>query len=392
MLPFQSHKKILLSLLCLLSLTVLVGCAPKSNRFGIIFASDNNVEGAYDLYRIPDNTQSKVEQLTFTPTLVEYSFLVSKNGDKVVFRVDGTELIVKPSDLAAEEDHHKYLHIYLLDTATKKLKDMTHIFTVPPTTSPMRVVDWSPDEKRFAVITYEGGLQFVDADGTNRKDIPIPSVGDIYPYGPYIINSKWSPDGKKIGVTRVYYAQEPQYPHNEVVIYDLGNGKLVQLANALENCGFASWSPNGQQIAATCTFDKIELGGPTVIRIFSVENPGQPYEHQLFSHCREPAWSPDGKQIAFTCKKGVAGQWGQWGLFIINSDGSGIHEIKPGNLESSASPVEFAWSPDGTQIIYTAWTDDEHSQIYSVHPDGSNNNALTNQEAFYSIVSVYPLP
>lgn len=390
--PFPSHKKILLSLLCLLSLTVLTGCTPKPNRFGIIFASDNNVEGAYDLYRIPDSTQNKVEQLTFTPTLVEYSFLVSKNGDKVVFRIDGTELIAKPSDLAVEEDQHKYLHIYLLDTASMKLKDITDIFTVPPITSPMEVVDWSPDEKRFAVITYEQSLQFVDVDGANRKDISIPSPSEVHPNDPYIVNAKWSPDGKKLGVTRAYNPQDPQYPYTELLVYDLGNGKLIQLANVLENCAFVAWSPDSQKIVATCIFDREELGGPTVIRIFSVENPGQPYEHQFFSHCLNPAWSPDGKQIAFTCKKGAAGQWGQWGLFIVNSDGSGIHEIKPVNLESSASPVGFAWSPDGTQIVYTAWTDGRHSTIYSVNPDGSNNHALTSREGSYSIVAVYPVP
>lgn len=380
MVSVQSHAKTLLSLLCLVGITALTGCAPKSNHFGVILIS-NSVVGPADVYQISDNNQNKVERLTFTPTIGEYYFLVSKIGDKVVFETGFTELAEDPSDLAIEKRNH----IYLLDTTSKELKDMTDIFTLPPTTSPMRVVDWSPDQKQFAVITYEGGLQFVDTDGTNRRDITIPSLGEIRPY---IVNAKWSPDGKKIAVTRGDYKQETQYPGTALLVYDLESRKIVQLANNLEHCGLPIWSPNSKQIAATCTFDKEELGGPTVIRIFSAEHPGQPYEHGLYSPCQHPSWSPDGRQLAFDCKKGA----NQWGLYIINSDGNGIHEVKPENLESSVSLVEPTWSPDGTQIIYMALTNDGHSIIYVVNPDGSNNRALTDQDAFYSIVAVYPVP
>lgn len=118
-------KRILISLLCLLSLLALTSCASKWNQFGVIFTSDNEVVGAIDIYRIPDNTQSKVEQLTFTPRIGEYGLLVSKDGNRIVFRTDFySSLEMKPSELAIEE----LRHIYLLDMASKKLIRLTNVF------------------------------------------------------------------------------------------------------------------------------------------------------------------------------------------------------------------------------------------------------------------------
>ena len=77
MLPVKSHRKILLPLLCLLGLTTLAGCVSKPNRFGIIIIS-NEVTGPADIYRIPDNTQNKIERLTFTPTTGEPYVYVTK--------------------------------------------------------------------------------------------------------------------------------------------------------------------------------------------------------------------------------------------------------------------------------------------------------------------------
>ena len=119
-----------------------------------------------------------------------------------------------------------------------------------------------------------------------------------------------------------------------------------------------------------------------------VENPGQPYEIIAFSPCYDPSWSPDGEQLAFVCDKGT----NQSGLFIVDSDGNGIHEVKLGDLGNPAVLKGPTWSPDGTQIVYVAGSDYGHTNIYSINSDGSGNHVLTTQEAFYRIVSVYPLP
>jgi Tol biopolymer transport system component len=383
MLSVQLRRETLIYLLCLLGLTTLTGCTSKPDRFGIIFISDNGLVGAADIYRMPDNAQTKIEQLTFTPTIGEYQLLVSKNGDRIIFEAGPTSLAEEPSDSTIEERQH----IYLLNTASKKLEDMTNVFSVPPIQTPMQVADWSPDQKQFAVITYEGGLELMDFDGTNKKDIPVPTVGE----NPTAIKGiKWSQDGKMFALTRVVVGldQQLQNPGEELLIFDLRSGKLKQIANYQENCLLPIWSPTNRQIVSTCILSNAELGGPKTIRIFNIENPGQPYERLVLSPCQYPSWSPDGKQIVFSCKK----RTDQTGLFIINSDGNGIHEVMLGNSGNFAVLKDPTWSPDGKQIIYVAGSDSGHTNIFSVNPDGSNNHPLTNQEASYNIISVYPLP
>ena len=264
------------------------------------------------------------------------------------------------------------------------------MFTSPPiVTPPMQVADWSPDQKQFAFITYQTGLGIMNFDGTNREDISIPALGEIQ----NIKHIKWSPDGKKLALIHgvVGLDQQLQHPGKALLVYDLESGKIKQLADYETNCFLPPiWSPNSQQVAATCSYilPYTELPAPNVVRIFSTENPGQPYERLALSPCNDPSWSPDGKQLAFMCDKGTD----QMGLFIINSDGSGIHEAKLENLGNPADLRSPIWSPDGTQIIYVAGTDTWHENIYSTNPDGSNNHALTHQDASYQDLSVYPIP
>jgi Tol biopolymer transport system component len=385
----------LLSFLCFLGLIALTGCAPRSNRFGIVFIS-NEVAGPTDIYRIPDNTQSEIEQLTFTPTIGEYHLLVSKNGDKIIFEAGLTSLVEEPSESAVEERQH----IYLLDTASKKLVDITNVLVERSTVGNYFNMDWEMDwsleEDQFVLLAYEGGgfeiesfLEFKDFDGANKRVIPVPLVGDI----PSLVQGvKWSPDGKKLALTRGVIGLEQQLktPGFSLLVYDLDSGKLTRLADYQENCYRPKWSPTSQQVVTTCAsvLPYTDMVAPDALRIFSVEKPGQPYERLALSPCLEPSWSPDGKQIAFVCYKDDD----HMGLFIINSDGNGIREVKLENLESPAFLRYPIWSPDGTQILYVAGTDAGSTNIYSVNPDSSNNRLLTNQVGQYKIISTYPVP
>lgn len=383
-------KKIPLLFQYMLIFLILTGCASKPSRFGVVFTNNH-----LDIYQIPDNTQSKVEQLTFTPTIGEYGSLVSKGGDKIVFEAGYTALDENTSEL----DIEKSQHVYLLDTSSKKLIDITNILEDKyAQVGPDFFMDWSPDQKQFMVIANEGGgyeiksfLEFVDLDGKNRKQIFIPTTGRT----PSLIQTaKWSPDAEKVVLTQgvIGVKQQWENPGSAILIYDIESGKLTQLTDYKDGCLPGRWSPTSQQIVATCSYsppyNAEGVSGPETVRILDIDKPGQPYEHIAFSSCYDPSWSPDGKQIVFVCDKGTD----QAGLFIINSDGNGIREVKLGDLGTPAVLKNPTWSPDGTQIVYVAGNDSEHTNIYSVHPDGSNNYPLTSQEDFYSVISVYPLP
>jgi Tol biopolymer transport system component len=230
-------------------------------------------------------------------------------------------------------------------------------------------------------------------DGTDRKDVPMPSLGDQL----FIGLVRWSPDGKKLVMNNSVF--EPGIPlvyvGAQLLVYDLENGKLMQLADKDEDCLGAMWSPTSQQVAATCfpnPSNENEITDPSLIpstvRIFGVNQPGQPYGGSPFSLCSDLSWSPDGKQLAFVCDKDKSHK----GLFVENSNGNGVHEVKLGILGNPAVLKNPVWSPDGTQIIYVAGADYKNTNIYSAQLDGSGNHALTNQEASYSLISVYPIP
>jgi Tol biopolymer transport system component len=82
-----------------------------------------------------------------------------------------------------------------------------------------------------------------------------------------------------------------------------------------------------------------------------------------------PVWSPDGSMIAFTgfpCSQPNSNTH----LYLMNANGSGIHEI---DLEIDISPAlnpEFpTWSPDGQVIAFVGDTFDGQA-LFSVRPDG----------------------
>ena len=80
----------------------------------------------------------------------------------------------------------------------------------------------------------------------------------------------------------------------------------------------------------------------------------------------EPVFSPDGSRIAFYRYDSVTGNPD---LFVMNRDGSGLHDITntPGASEWSPS-----WSPDGTRLVYQG--DDG---LYVVDADGSDPVRIT---------------
>jgi predicted Ser/Thr protein kinase len=79
-----------------------------------------------------------------------------------------------------------------------------------------------------------------------------------------------------------------------------------------------------------------------------------------------PSWSPEGQQIAFT-------RGGEIWTMAVN--GSAAHPIT--DPIGASAP---AWSPDGHWIAFAA-TQDGDSDIYTVHPDGSDLHAVTANSA-----------
>jgi Tol biopolymer transport system component len=82
------------------------------------------------------------------------------------------------------------------------------------------------------------------------------------------------------------------------------------------------------------------------------------------------AYSPDGRQIAFVSERDNPAS----DLYVMNSDGSDVRRLTFDNLTEKKP----AWSPDGTQLVYSAFPAmGPGQQIHVIGADGSNATPLT---------------
>jgi Tol biopolymer transport system component len=83
-----------------------------------------------------------------------------------------------------------------------------------------------------------------------------------------------------------------------------------------------------------------------------------------------PSWSPDGTKVAFSSNRD-----GNWEIYVMNADGSGVTRLTTNRSADDASP---AWSPDGTKIAFHTDRDDNY-EVYVMNADGSGQTNLTRE-------------
>lgn len=221
---------------------------------------------------------------------------------------------------------------------------------------------WSPDSERIIFNSWEGWenqIFIASADGRHIGPLTSFKAGHDY----YL---SWSPDGQKI----VFSLANAEAGDLNIYLMNPDGSNIVQLTDG-DGAREAAWSPDSKQIAYISSIEN--LSGLFVINVDGTN-------HKLLTPHPDfygsPVWSPNGKQIAFSCS--------QRDICVVNADGTNLinltHDVPMDGLPD--------WSPDGQRIVFTRDVPvpvssgyDFDREIFVMNANGSNLTRLTNHPA-----------
>ena len=200
-----------------------------------------------------------------------------------------------------------------------------------------------------------GGTVFTaNADGTDENQLS--ETGEACCVwatrdGQRVLFSTLAPDGRVTTVT---------------VNFDGSDRFVVPLPDGTLNLGPGPFSPDGTQIAFEGFVDAHPESHGIYIGSADGANPVQ-ITHDLDI---PGDWSPDGTQLLFL-RDPDGDSPAPNGLFIVNVDGSGEHQLTPGDVVVPCC-WGYRWSPDGSRILFP----DENGVLWLINPDGSDLTQL----------------
>jgi Tol biopolymer transport system component len=101
-----------------------------------------------------------------------------------------------------------------------------------------------------------------------------------------------------------------------------------------------------------------------------------------------PAWSPDGTRIAYTAwtneggvRQNIRNSDQTSAIWTMAADGSDRRVVVDGAARDGAQAWIPAWSPDGQWIAFISRRDDKETEVFKMRADGSQQTRLTRTPA-----------
>jgi len=239
-----------------------------------------------------------------------------------------------------------------------------------------------------------------------------------------VADPQLSPDGKWVAFTIGVVNKEANKVVNQIYIVGVDGSKPRQITTGSSSNATPRWSPDGKRLAFTA-------GG----HVWTMKPDGSDREQvtRLSSGAGGPVWSPDGNWIAFgsdvypectndDCNKAeddkaekskvqahvtdrlLFRHWVEWRdrkrshVFVVPAKGGVARDLTPGDFDSppyaAASGVDYAFSPDGSSIVYLRNPDkieaaSTNSDIYIQALKGGEAKNITATMKGYDVSPTY---
>ncbi len=219
----------------------------------------------------------------------------------------------------------------------------------------------------------QNSILVMNADGSNRSVLfSAPDKSALAP--------AWSPRGSDIAFSIGHFFQMVTGPaRGSIAIVHIDGTGLQLLTDDSVNCGFPSWSRDGEQIVYRAS-GASEHG----LFVIDIRTHASRLLTSSAAHDNFPAWSPTSDVIAFTSDRD-----GDYEVYTIRANGMDLQRL----THSPGNDAHNSWSPDGKWIAFTSqrggfkdesalhpYNPQPYGDIYVMHADGSDVRQLTDDQ------------
>jgi Tol biopolymer transport system component len=229
-------------------------------------------------------------------------------------------------------------------------------------------IAWSPDSSKIAFSYYgERGDQIYIWDSNTGKIIRISYIwNEVMQFYLPCFQPSWAPSSDKIIAMC----------GSDFYLFDMAGNylRITNWANSSDANNSITWtdptySPNGDKIA----FVKKGIGTGYIPYIWIMDSNGN--NQKMLSIGLHPIWSPDGSKIAFLMQYPDKTS-SAYKICIMNADGSNVIDVAGDDAALLFGEGDyFAWSPDGAKLVFRGLYG-----IYIINSDGTGKIKIFDQE------------